>query len=357
MKQNYSYDRAKVAEYFSLEATINGMLKNFENLFGLDFEEVTGRANVWHEDVQVYSVWDAEEQGGGFLGYLYLDLYAREGKGESAFNFNLQPGFLKQEGTRQFCSTVLSCSLPKPSSKSPCLLYHWNVVILFHELGHGIHNLVSKTLYARFHGTAVAVDFGEAPSQMLEQWCYIPTFLKSLGQHYSYDSPESFNSWEAKANGAPRPPIQLPDEMIQNIVRLRPTSSASSEAIKDMDLAQEYHKLIREIKMFDIPDQSSEWSRSFSTFPHFVHEYDAGYYSYLFSQAYSTEIFYTAFRSDPMSRKQGLRFRQCVLERGGSQDEMKSLTDFLGRAPTIEPFYESLGLNRDGSEYKDLTLT
>lgn len=94
VKQRYSYERLKTAEYFPLQSTIKGMLKNFEHLFGLEFQDVTQNTDSWHEDVQVYSVWDVEELGSGFLGYLYLDLYTRDGEASSAFNLNLQPVFM-----------------------------------------------------------------------------------------------------------------------------------------------------------------------------------------------------------------------------------------------------------------------
>lgn len=174
-------------------------------------------------------------------------------------------------------------------------------MILFHELGHAIHNLVSKTIYSRFHGTEVAEDFGEAPSQMLENWCWTPIFLKSLGQHFSYMSSEYFKFWKESSNGAPQPPSQMPDEMIENIVRLRNTNSAgffleqlqlcafdmmihqpkSNEAVESLDLAREYNKLVKDIQMFDVPDSSDAWNRSFVAMPHFMENYDAGYYSYL----------------------------------------------------------------------------
>ncbi len=72
--------------------------------------------------------------------------------------------------------------------------------------------------------------------------------------------------------------------------------------------------------------------------------YDAGYYGYLSSLVYAMDMFYTVFKKDPMNSAEGRRYRHMVLEKGGSQDEMKTLTDFLGRKPSSEAFYEELGL-------------
>lgn len=103
LEKDFSLDQQLIAEYFPLQSTIQGMLKIFEELFGLEFVEIVGedRASiaptgkgddiVWHEDVQVFSVWNDEGEGSGFVGYLYLDLFPREGKYGHAANFNLQP--------------------------------------------------------------------------------------------------------------------------------------------------------------------------------------------------------------------------------------------------------------------------
>jgi metallopeptidase MepB len=196
IEKEYAIDEQKIAEYFPLQSTINGMLHIFEELFGLVFVEITGEDRtkisptgkgddiVWHEDVKLFSVWDDAAGGGAFSGYLYLDLHPRPGKYGHAANFNLQPGFLHPNGTRRYPATALVCNFSKPTATKPSLLKHDEVVTLFHELGHGIHDLVGRTTYSRFHGTSVVRDFVEAPSQMLENWCWTPSQLKSLSKHY-----------------------------------------------------------------------------------------------------------------------------------------------------------------------------
>jgi len=89
----------------------------------------------------------------------------------------------------------------------------------------------------------------------------------------------------------------------------------------------------------------STWGNGQATFGHLIGGYDAGYYGYLYSQVYSTDMFYTAFKTNPMDPVQGRRYRHTVLEKGGSQDEMLSLTQFLGRKPSTEAFYKELGLS------------
>ena len=197
IEQEYSIDENAIAEYFPLRPTIGGMLKIFEELFGLVFVELTpedrarlsptGKAEdiSWHEDVTIFSVWDDAGEGGGFVGYLYLDLHPRPGKYGHAANFNLQPGYEQSNGTRRYPATALVCNFSKPTPTKPSLLKHDEVVTLFHELGHGIHDLAGRCRYSRFHGTSTVRDFVEAPSQMLENWCWTPSQLKFLSKHWT----------------------------------------------------------------------------------------------------------------------------------------------------------------------------
>lgn len=380
LEKDYSLDQAKFAEWLPLETSIRGMLSIFETLFGLTFVEITGNDRssispsgkgddiVWHPDCQVFSVWDSEDQGSGFVGYLYLDLHPREGKYGHAANFNIQPGFINANGTRHYPVTALVCNFSKPTPKKPSLLKHEEVTTLFHELGHGIHDLVSKTHYSRFHGTNVVRDFVEAPSQMLENWCWTPSQLKALSHHYSTLSPEYEAAWREQAGkDALTPEKKLPDELIENLIKTKHVNDAlfnlrqlhfgifdmtihepkSHEEAEAFKLSEMYNKIGHDITQLDSPAQLGagyEWGHGQTTFGHLLGGYDAGYYGYLSSQVYSADMFYTVFAKDPMNGEEGRRYRHMVLEKGGSQDEMETLKGFLGREPNGDAFYRELGL-------------
>ncbi|KAK8051807.1 peptidase family M3 [Apiospora rasikravindrae] len=360
IEQEYSIDETKIAEYFPLSNTVKGMLKIFEELFGLAFAQLskeeraklspTGKAEdiVWHEDVIVYSVWDDNSEGNGFVGYLYLDLHPRQGKYGHAANFNLQPGFVQTDGSRHYPATALVCNFSKPTPTKPSLLKHDEVTTLFHELGHGIHDLAGRTKYARFHGTSTVRDFVEAPSQMLENWCWTPSQIKALSSHYETGQP-------------------IPDDLIKKQIATKHVNDAlfnlrqlhfgiydmkvhapeNHETIEKMDLTKLYNELRAELCGFAGPESFGEgynWGSGQATFGHLIGGYDAGYYGYLSSEVYSTDMFHTVFKKNPMDGKEGRRYRHTVLEKGGSQDEMTTLEQFLGRKPSTEAFYRELGL-------------
>ncbi|KAH0562023.1 hypothetical protein GP486_003277 [Trichoglossum hirsutum] len=322
LESEYALDQQKIAEYFPLQTTIRGMLQIFEKLFGLVFVEIlpgedrdllseSGKGDeiAWHEDVTIFSVWDDEGEGGGFVGYLYLDLFPREGKYGHAANFNLQPGFTDENGKRHYPATALVCNFSKPSPKKPSLLKHDEVVTLFHELGHGIHDLVSRTTYSRFHGTNTVRDFVEAPSQMLENWCWDPSQLRSLSRHYSYLTIEYANAWKAdhpepSSAVAENPPEKIPEALVESITKTKHVNDAlfnlrqlhfgifdmtvhepaSHDTITSLKISELYNRLRKEITQLDGPEilgQKDDWGNGQATFGHLIGGYDAGYYGYL----------------------------------------------------------------------------
>jgi metallopeptidase MepB len=314
LEKDYSLDHQKIAEYFPIQTTIQGMLKIFEELFGLFFVEIVGKDRdalaesgtgsdiVWHEEVQVFSVWDDEGEGSEFVGYLYLDLFPRDGKYGHAANFNLQPGFIDENGKRRYPATALVCNFSKPTAKKPSLLKHDEVVTLFHELGHGIHDLVSRTTYSRFHGTNTVRDFVEAPSQMLENWCWTPAQLRSLSNHYSYLSPEYEAAYKESSGELKKPSQQIPHDFIASLINTKHINDAlfnlrqlhfgtfdmtvhepaSHEEIEKLDITATYNKLRHEIAQLEGPEVLGEkkgdwsWGNGQATFGHLIGGYDAG---------------------------------------------------------------------------------
>jgi Zn-dependent oligopeptidase len=122
-------------------------------------------------DAEAYAVWDHQDgKDGEFLGYMYLDLFPRENKYGHAAVWGLIPGWTKEDGGRSYPTVCMVANLAKPTPKRPALMKHSDVVTFFHEMGHAFHGLCSQTQFSRFHGTRVARDFVEAPSQMLENW-------------------------------------------------------------------------------------------------------------------------------------------------------------------------------------------
>lgn len=255
---DFAIDESLISQYFAVGPTIKGMLDIFADIFGFVFVKLTeddcarisptGRPQdvTWHIDTEIYSVWngDDEENGGGeFCGYLYLDLYPRGSKYGHNANYTIYPGCIKHDGTRSYPSTALVCNFSRPTSTRPALLKHGEVVTLFHELGHGMHTLACNTRYER--SVEFAQDFIEAPSQMLENWCWTPRVLHSLSRH-----------WESGD--------KIPSEVVEKLVAAKNLHVAlrrrvdiltslfdmavhTDEAVGEIDCAELWNRLRRDI--------------------------------------------------------------------------------------------------------------
>ena len=201
---------------------------------------------------------------------------------------------------------MLLCSFPKPDEKRPSLLQHNEIVLLFHELGHCIHDLACTTTYARLHGPdGTALDFSEAPSQLLEYWFWTPSVLKTIGRHYSYLNPEFLQTWKDKTGSSgDQPPERLPDDTVAKLVTTKhvnaaiPTlrqlaisvfdmemhSNKPPEDLANLEVSKEYNKIRRNLcQLEDLSDLGKGYGsgHGWAIYPHLMHGYDAGFYSYL----------------------------------------------------------------------------
>ena len=126
----------------------------------------------------------SDEETGKTIGYIYMDLYPRDGKYKHAACFDLIDGELKEDGTYQQPFTAIVANLNPPSKDSPSLLKHDEVETLFHEFGHVLHNVLTEAKYSSISGTSVSRDFVEVPSQILENWAWDPSVIKKISKHY-----------------------------------------------------------------------------------------------------------------------------------------------------------------------------
>lgn len=191
LENMYQVNHEKIKEYFSFDTVTKGMLALYEKVLGLKFTK-TAEYPAWHEDVQCIKVEDGET--GGFIGLFYLDLFPRDNKYSHAACFPLQPGYevsSEEElgsgvtGSRRLPIAGMVANFSKPTPDKPSLLKHDEVVTFYHELGHVMHELLSKTKWARFHGTRTewvskaTGEFGETT------WCAETLNFKNVSYSFS----------------------------------------------------------------------------------------------------------------------------------------------------------------------------
>ncbi|KAJ1720965.1 metalloendopeptidase [Coemansia erecta] len=329
----------EVKEYFSLEAVTRGILDIYQNMLSLHFAKVEN-PSVWHPDVELYEVWEADKTT--FLGHLYLDLFPRENKFNHAAMSHIRTGHSNPDGSLEYPASVMLANFPKATSSTPALMQHSDVVTLMHELGHGFHRICSRTKWSRFHGTSVERDFVEAPSQMLENWAWEPSVLQKFAVHYK--------------TGVP-----IPEDLIKRLVASKNHGAGLGNlfqlamALYDMeihmiedgtiDVKAVYNGTRDEVSLFKGGDEDS-WTMA--TFGHLIGGYSAGYYGYLWSEVYSADMFEARFLKDGIDNPQtGMDYRREILFPGGSRDASVSLEKFLGRKPDSTAFMRSIGLTSD----------
>ncbi|KAJ9148665.1 Metallopeptidase [Pleurostoma richardsiae] len=357
-----------ISEFFPLNKTLLAMLEVFASCLQLRFDpvptELTAGA-TWHEDVEMWSVWDERPTSRGtFVGYLYTDLLWRPNKHKGSQDVNLQCGYVKDDGTRVYPATILMCSFPRPTGTGCALLKHSEIISLFHELGHGIHDLVSRTSNVRFHGPRAPPDFFEVPSVMLENWCWMKNELRQMSCHYTRLGPEYMASWQAEHPGEACPPEKIPEEMLEGLVQSRYMDRAlwflrqlafarfdmavhsvpSHQACTDLDPSLIFNDFMGRLRLLPNPNPGDRGHPQANSL-HLVSGMDAGYYSYLCAAVFAADIFQNTFAEDPRSQTAWERYRCGILEYGGSRNELEMLTEYLGHPPSPEYLLASFTLN------------
>lgn len=335
IKEQYSYDPNVVKEYFPVDTTIRGIFDVYGELFGIGFEEVRD-STVWSPGVQLFRVKNISD--GATVGYLYLDLYPREGKYGHFAAFPLITGRMK-DGARLAPVMAIVGNFPAPAESRPGLMTMWDIETVFHEGGHAMHFLLTTAPYGSLAGFNTELDFVETPSQSLEEWAWDPVVLSSLSGHYTSTSQK------------------IPPELLDRVIAARDVGAGHyygrlvANTIEDMtfhtakgpvDVTNASRRIYGEITGIPQP----EGIHHPASFGHLMGGYDAGYYGYLWSKVYAMEIT-GEFKHDGMTNQTtGMRYRQEILSRGNMEDGDVLLINFLGREPGTGALYERLGITQ-----------
>ncbi len=332
-KQNYGIDQNEVAEYFPLEAVIDGMFDVTGNVFGLEYRKVAD-ARAWHEDVDLFEIRNRGESEP--IAYFYADLFPRDGKFGHAACFSITGGMRQGDGTYRPPVAAVVANFTKPGPGTPSLLKHDEALTLFHEFGHVLHFCLTEVDHPRFAGYDTEWDFVEAPSQIMEHWMWEPEVLQRFATH--------FETGET-----------IPTDLVERLVAARDQNIALSTLrqafLGKFDLAihtghgdVDVERATREAFALTLIPYH-EGTHFAASFGHLMGGYDAGYYGYQWAKVYGDDMFSVFSDAGVLDPEVGERYRREVLARGYSRDAIEHLRAFLGREPSSDAYLTELGLS------------
>jgi len=334
-KEQYDIDEAEVRPYFELNRVLeDGVFYTMNRLYGIRFEE-RHDLPVYQPDVRVFNVYDHD---GSQLGLFYADYFSRDSKRGGAWmnSFVLQSHLLEQKPV-----IVNVLNIPPPAEGEPALISFDNVTTLFHEMGHGVHGLLSDVNYPSQAGTSVPRDFVEFPSTFEEDWAIHPEVLRNYAIHHETGE-------------------QIPQQLLDRVIAARgfnqgfDTQEYLAAALIDM----EWHLRGPDADPVDIETFEMQVLEKYGLdnpaipprykSPYFSHifsgGYSANYYAYIWSEILAADAFQFMREQGGLTRDNGDRYRRYILSRGGTRDAMELYREFRGGDPDVTHLLRRRGL-------------
>lgn len=336
-RERYDLDTAALRPWFEAERVLrDGVFFAAERLYGLRFTE-RRELRGWHDEVRVFEVSDED----GAVGLYLLDLYTRDTKRGGAWMNSL---VVRNELLDQPAVVTNNLNVPRPAAGEPTLLTLDEVETLFHEFGHALHGLFAHARYPSLGGTNVFRDFVEFPSQVNEMWAMWPEVLANYARHHETGEP-------LDAGIAQR--LRDAERFGQGF--------GTSEYLQAALLDQAWHTLdleeseaVTDAAAFEadalaaagLADDAVPPRYATTYFAHvFSGGYDAGYYSYIWSEVLDADTVEWFRENGGLTRENGERFRRRLLQTAGTRDPLAAFRDFRGRDAALEPLLERRGLN------------
>ncbi len=339
-QERYAFSDDEVRQYFPLDRVLEGLFETLQRLYGISLRDATGREGfeVWHPDVRLLEV---DGPDGSPRGFLYLDLFARDGKRQGAWMNECVARRRLPGGGLQLPIAYLVCNFAAPVNGKPSLLRHGEVRTLFHETGHCLHHVLTQVDHRPVAGiNEVPWDGVELPSQFQENWVWERESLALIAAHHQ--------------SGAP-----LPDALLEKMLAAKNFMSGCDMlrqlefALFDLDLhtrhvpggAESPHDVLEAVREQVSVLRPPAYDRFECGFSHiFAGGYAAGYYSYKWAELLAADAFSRFEEEGLFSPEAGRDFREQILEKGGSAPLMDLYVTFRGRKPTPDALLRHSGL-------------
>ena len=334
----YAFSEQEVKPYFTAPKVLSGLFKIVETLFEVSIR--ADKAPVWHPGVSFFRI----ERDGQLVGQFYLDPSARKGKRGGAWMDDVRARWLRPD-TAQLQTPIahLVCNFAEGLNGQPALLTHDDVITLFHECGHGLHHMLTQVNERDVSGiSGVEWDAVELPSQFMENFCWEWSVLRHMTAHVDTGEPlprALFDKMLAAKNF--QSGLQTLRQIEFSLLDMR----LHTEQDSVLDVMKVLHEVRDEVAVLQPP----AFNRMPHSFSHiFAGGYSAGYYSYKWAEVLSADAYAafeeTAAADGSPNLETGRRYRQAILEAGGSRPAMASFKAFRGREPSLDALLRHQGM-------------
>lgn len=333
-KAKFNLDENQIRPYLPLDQVREGAFYVANKLYGITFTQLKDMP-LPHPDALCF---ECKDKDGTHLGVLYMDFFPRASKRGGAWCGSYRSQTYA-DGKRQGPVVTIVCNFTQPAVGEPALLSADEAATLFHEFGHGLHNLFKDVHYYGVSG--VPRDFVELPSQIMEHWVFEPEVLKVYAKHYKTGE-------------------VIPAELIEKLDKSGKYGQgfATTEYLAASLLDMDYHVLKEIPADFDVMAFEQQTlgkrgllkqipSRYRTTY--FNHTmgggYTAGYYSYIWAEVLDADAF-QAFKEtgDIFNQDLAQKFRTYILTPGGIDDAMDMYKNFRGKEPGTDALLKNRGL-------------
>jgi Zn-dependent oligopeptidase len=330
-RSRFDFDSQQVRPYLPFNEVRQGILDTASTLFHVKFVREEN-VPAWDPSVETWEVLD----GGKIVGRFYLDMHPRPGK----FSHAEMAPVLDGIRGKQMPEAILVCNFPEPTATDPGLMEYGDVVTFFHEFGHLMHWILGgQQQWAGISGISMEADFGEAPSQMLEEWMRSPQVLASFAKNYKTGEP-------------------IPAELVARMNRADAYGRASwvSQQNAFTAISFDVYKTKPEdvdvdavttgaIKKYTLATPS-EGTHFYTAFGH-LGGYSSAYYTYLWDKVIAEDFFDQFDHANLLAGPAPMRYRHTVLEPGGSMSANDLVRNFLGREQNMNAFQKWMGKEFD----------
>ncbi len=342
-RKKFNLDENDVRAYFAVDSVRKGIFGMAERLYGIKFTEMPD-APKYYPEVTVYDVTDAAT--GEHVAVFMTDYFTRASKRQGAWMSEFKGSWQNADGSSSRPIIYNVGNFTRPTADTPALLTLDEVETMFHEFGHGLHGMLSRAPLKSQAGTNVDRDFVELPSQIHEHWAFEPELLRTYAHHYKTGE-------------------VIPDELIAKLEASAThnqgftTAELAGAALLDLQFGKLNPEGDVDVAAFQDSVTTALGMPSQLTFryraPYFKHifgsdGYASGYYTYLWAEVLDTDGFELFKQKGIFDPETARKFKEYVLEKGGSEDPMELYIRFRGQAPTVDALLRNRGLTPENQQ-------